>query len=325
MHTTSRSARPGRPVLVGLAVLLTLAVLVAVAALAGRGSSGDSPGAGGSADRAVGVRPPAAVAPEAPADSDDGAEAAALDAAPVSGSSAGAGQTTAERPAIIATGTVALEAEDVAQARLQVRKIVDAHQGTLDEQETTTGDEGRLTTARLVLRVPSDRFDDVVAALEQVATPTGTTTNGQDVSAEVVDIEARIRAQRKSVARIEALLARAESIQQIVAVEAQLATRQADLDALEGRQRWLADQTSMSTVTVYVERPAEREKADDTTDGFLGGLERGWDAFVDGIGVVVLVIGFLLPWLVLLALLAGPAWLAIRRRRPRAARPAETA
>lgn len=223
---------------------------------------------------------------------------------------------TVQQPAVISTGTVSLEAKDVARTRLQVRKVVDAHRGTVGEQETTTGEKGELATARLVLRVPSEVFDDVVAALEEVATPTGTTTTSEDVTAEVVDVDARIRAQRKSVQRIESLLARAETIEQIVAIEAQLASRQADLDALESRQQWLADQTSMSTITVYVERPAARhDREDDTADGFLGGLAQGWDAFVDGLSAVLLVVGFLVPWLALLAVLAVPTGLVLRRRR----------
>ena len=162
---------------------------------------------------------------------------------------------------------------------------------------------------------PSVSFDDVVRALEEVATPTGTTTNGQDVSAEVVDVAARIRAQRKSVSRIETLLARAETIEQIVAIESQLASRQADLDALESRQQWLADRTGMSTLSVYIEQPSDRDDhQDDEADDFLSGLANGWDAFVDGARAVLVVVGFLVPWLVLLALLALPLRLVLRRR-----------
>ncbi|WP_158296458.1 DUF4349 domain-containing protein [Nocardioides albidus] len=284
---------------------LVLAGIAAALALTGCGSSDEAGDSGGSSDARAST---AEVAPkEAPAgalEAPVAADAAARDTA----------RETTAQPAVISTGTVSLEAEDVGRARLAVRKVVDAHQGTVSEQETTTGAKGRLSSARLVLRVPSESFDDVVADLEEVATPTGTTTSGEDVGAEVVDVEARIRAQRKSVQRIEALLARAESIEQIVAIESQLASRQADLDALESRQQWLADQTSMATITVYVEQPAGRHDRDDEADGFLGGLAQGWAAFVEGVGAVLVVVGFLVPWLILLAVLAVPARLLLRRR-----------
>ncbi|MDQ6523673.1 DUF4349 domain-containing protein [Nocardioides sp. LHD-245] len=294
---------------------LALAAIATVAALAGCGGSPDSDDSGGSRDAEASSAGVMASERDAGGAADAEAPAAVPAGDDAAGSAKSATSATPQQPAVISTGTVSLEAKDVGRARLRVRAVVDAHQGTVGEQETTTGEKGELTTARLVLRVPSDRFDDAVAALEEVATPTGTTTSGQDVSAEVVDVDARIRAQRKSVARIEALLARASSIEQIVAIEAQLASRQADLDALESRQRWLADQTGMSTITVYVEQPAaHQDTEDDTADGFLGGLAKGWDAFVDGFGAVLVVVGFLVPWLVLGAVLGVPAWLALRRR-----------
>ncbi len=227
-------------------------------------------------------------------------------------------------PAVISTGTVSLQAEDVAQARFDVRRIVDTFRGTVTEQETTTGEKGEVTTARLVLRVPSARFADATAALEEVATLTASTSGGEDVSTEVIDVAARVRAQRRSVERIEALLARAENLQQVVSIENQLARRQADLDSLVARQAWLADQTSLSTITVYVEQPDAKddEPDDDTADGFLGGLSDGWDSFVAGGVVVLTVLGFALPWLLVLSVLGLPLWVLLRRRTSRRTAPA---
>ncbi|KRB78031.1 hypothetical protein ASE01_07630 [Nocardioides sp. Root190] len=222
-------------------------------------------------------------------------------------------------PAVIATGTVSLEAEDVGRARFDIRKIVDQFSGTVSEQETSTGEKGEVVMARLVIRVPSARFAEAQAALEEVATLTGSSAGAEDVTTEVIDIEARVRAQRKSVERIESLLARAKSLQELVSIESQLAGRQAELDSLVARQKWLADQTSLSTLTVYVEQPREKaEKDDDESDsGFLSGLRDGWDSFVDGGGAVLTVIGFALPWLGLLLLLGLPFWLLLRRRGSR--------
>ena len=302
MSPTPRSVRTRLSL--GLAGLASIAVL---AACASSGGSGDSAGTHEAAP---------ASAPSAPSGPSAGAKA---------GAPAGYDQTsdrndpaalTAPEQAIISTGSVSLEASDVAKARLDVRKIVDRFRGRVTEQETTTGDKGELSTARMVLRVPSDRFDEAITALEEVATLTDSSATSENVTAEVVDVAARLRAQRKSVDRIEALLAQARTIQEIVAVESQLAQRQADLDALESRQKYLADQTSLSTITVYVERAtAHQAKRKETRTGFLGGLDRGWDSFVDGLGAASLVVGFALPWLALGAVVGTPIWLAVRRRR----------
>jgi hypothetical protein len=177
-----------------------------------------------------------------------------------------------------------------------------------------------MSTARLVVRVLSASFDDATRDLEDVATLLSSSTTGEDVSTQVIDVDARIRAQRASVSRVEALLDQASNLQQVISIERQLANRQADLDSLVARQKHLADQTALSTITVAIEQPAEEEpkkKDDDEEDGFVGGLNDGWDSFVAGLVVALTVVGFLLPWLILVAALGLPLWLALRRRAGR--------
>lgn len=305
---------PTRPRLVRpLAGLAAVAALVALAGCAGAGSDSADSTAAGTSDNA-------ALKAEGPADSP--APEAAFDAVgdEAGGSTGSRAQSDDDGPdtAIIATGAVALEAEDVAGARLEVRKIVDLQQGAVVEQETSAGDDGEVEAARLVVRVPSGRFDAATAALEKVGTLTDSTSSEEDVTAKVVDVAARVRAQRKSVARIEALLARAQDLKEVVAIEGQLADRQAELDALVARQRSLADRTSMSTITVSLQQPdSDEEKDDDSPAGFLGGLRDGWDAFVGGVVVTLTVLGFALPWLILVAALGTPVWLLLRRRSAR--------
>ena len=323
----------------------SLAAATAVAALtllSGCSSSGSDGGdSAGTADAAVAADKPADLSGanerDALADDSVGAFESTVDDADSAG---GADSLEAVDPSkdaarvapgtsVIRTGTVSLEADDVEKTRFEVRKVVDTYRGTVTEQETTTGDEGEMSTARLVVRVPSASFEDATRELELVATLLSSNTAGEDVSTEVIDVDARIRAQRASVSRVEALLDQATNLQQVISIERQLANRQADLDSLVARQKYLADQTALSTITVTVEQPEEDEpkKKDDDDNGFASGLEDGWDSFVDGLVVALTVLGFLLPWLILVAVLGVPVWLALRRRAGRrpAAPPAPAA
>lgn len=297
--------------------LLALAAVAAVAATAGCSGSGsdDDSTSGGATTRDESLVEPAGdskvVGPDRGMLDDGSADVAG--SAPESEPDK---QLEIEGAAVISTGTVSLEDKDVADARIEVRKVIDKYRGTLSEQETSTGDKGEVTSARLVVRVPSARFADAMLDLEGIATLVNSDSSGQDVSTEVVDVEARIRAQRKSVSRIEALLARAESLEQIVTIESQLSSRQAELDALLARQTYLADQTSQSTISIYIEQPrGDREdEEEETADGFLGGLQDGWDSFVSGFGAVLTVVGFCLPWLALMLLIGIPTRVLLRRR-----------
>ncbi|QYJ03995.1 DUF4349 domain-containing protein [Nocardioides panacisoli] len=279
----------------------------------------------GGADSADQAAAPAVERAEAPAEDGDARalqDGAVEDAAGSADQSAASGKAAEpsdpQQRSVIATGTVSLESDDVAAARFEVQKVLDTHGGTVSQEETTTGEDGALATARMVLRIPSEEFADATAALEEVATLTSSTYGEEDVTTQVIDVAARIRAQDKSVRRIEALLAEAEDLRTVMSIEQELSRRQGELDSLKSQQEWLADQTDLATLTVHLERSEEPEEDETERAGFLGGLTNGWDSFVAAASGTAAVLGFLLPWLALGALLAGAGWWVRGRRRPAA-------
>ena len=230
------------------------------------------------------------------------------------------GAEGAREAAIISTGTVSLRADDVGDARFEVQKVVDRVGGQVTDSETRTDDDGEVRTARLVLRVPSAEFTETIDALEKVADLEASSTTSEDVTSQVVDTDVRIRVQRQSIARIEQLLDRAGSIRDIVAVERQLTDREARLNSLLRQQAYLADQTSMSTITVHLQRhPTEEPEEEDGDDGFLAGLSAGWEALGTVAVGLATVAGAVLPFAVLALVLGLPGWLllrgVVRRRR----------
>ena len=243
-----------------------------------------------------------------------------VDAADVAEAATEEGAEGAREAAIISTGTVSLRADDVGDARFEVQKVVDRVGGQVTDSETRTDDDGEVRTARLVLRVPSAEFTETIDALEKVADLEASSTTSEDVTSQVVDTDVRIRVQRQSIARIEQLLDRAGSIRDIVAVERQLTDREARLNSLLRQQAYLADQTSMSTITVHLQRhPSEEPEEEDGDDGFLAGLSAGWEALGTVAVGLATVAGAVLPFAVLALVLGLPGWLllrgVVRRRR----------
>lgn len=264
--------------------------------------------------------------------SDSDAEAAG---GSVSGSTGRTGaqrdSTTLREPSIISKGTVSLRADDVAEARFEVQKVVDRLDGQVTDSETSTDEDGAVRDARLVLRVPSEDFTEAMDELEGLADLEASSTSSEDVTTQVVDTEVRIRIQRESIARIEALLARAGTIQAVVSVERELSRREADLNSLLQQQAYLADRTSLSTITVHLQRHAEDGGPDEEDEsGFLAGLEKGWDGFTTVAVGLATVTGAVLPFAAAALLVGVPGWLLLRaaarrRRTPVTAAPAGAA
>jgi len=86
------------------------------------------------------------------------------------------------------------------------------------------------------------------------------------------------------------------------------------LDSLRAQRAALGDQISYATIDVNLSA-----KPTVTHSGFLGALERGWHSLLSAVHGVVVAVGFLIPWIPVLAVLAVVSVLVLRRkpfRRP---------
>ncbi|MCP3767212.1 DUF4349 domain-containing protein [Streptomyces sp. MAR25Y5] len=312
---TRRSVRPAHA--------MTGLLLAAALALAGcgAGSGSDSGASSASDDKA------ALSQADARGNAQEGAkEGAARDGA--AGGSADGSPATAP-PAdrsnatnhVIRTASLTVRVKDAPAALAEARTATENAGGYVGDETTRQDAEGNERT-RVVLRVPAEKYDAVLADLEGSGELVERRAKAEDVTDQVVDVESRIKTQRASVARIRELMDRAVRLSDVVTLEGELSTRQADLESLLARQASLKDRTGLATVTLTLsETPVERSTEDDDP-GFLDALAGGWDAFVTMLRWLAVAIGAALPFAALAALLAL-LWLkAVRPGLSRRTRPA---
>ena len=291
--------------------LLATAAAAALLVLTGCSSSSDG-GGGSSASSDMEV---------AAGDSGSGGDVASVVDTGETGETGG----QVEQQKVISTGNVQLRSDDVGQAVFDIHKVVDEYAGTIAEDHTETDKDGAPLRSRMVLRIPTADFDHAMTELEKVATLVSSKRQSADVTTQVLDVDARVEAQQRSIDRIQVLFDHATSIKDIVSIESELSRRQADLESMQAQQRYLADQTAQSTITVAVERtPTKTKPKPERHDaaGFLAGLSGGWGALKSFLVGVATVAGALLPWVLLALLLAIPGWPLLRRLRRRAPEPA---
>ncbi|MFI5820023.1 DUF4349 domain-containing protein [Streptomyces rishiriensis] len=286
-------------------------MVVLAAALALTGCAGaDDKGASSSADKAA-VGEPAA--------GDAGADQDAKEGAGASGSKAtGASKPGLVTERVIRTASLTVQVKNVPRALDEARATTENAGGYVGD-ETTVRDEDGAEHTRVVLRVPVQRYDDVLTALQGAGKLLERTAKAQDVTDQVVDVESRIASQRASVARVRELMDRATKLGDVVTLEGELSNREADLEALLAQQASLKDRTSLATVTLTLsEKPVVRA-AEDDDPGFVDALAGGWNAFVTTVRWIAVAVGAVLPFLAAAALLLL-AWLRLVRPRRRAAR-----
>ncbi len=171
-----------------------------------------------------------------------------------------------------------------------------------------------VSAATLVLQVPSDRLDATMTTLASLGTVTSRAAQAEDVTTARIDAAARIETLKESVARVRALMAKAATLDQVVALEREVTTRQAELESMQAQLTALDKRVATSTITVSL-LPAATPTAV-ARDGFLGGLLKSWDALVTGLAWSLGALGAALPFLVLVGLIAVPLWrYRVRRHR----------
>ncbi|WP_148572160.1 DUF4349 domain-containing protein [Nocardioides caldifontis] len=259
-------------------------------------------------------------AAEAPAAS-EGSDVERSGGSPVRDQDGGtAGRTAVQTRQVISIGTVTLEADDLAEVRSGLDRLLGRYGGFVADEETSNDEEGATQRSVLTLRVPSRHFETVMGAFDELATVIDTGREATDVTTEVIDVASRIRTQEVSLDRLRGFLGRATDVNAMIRLESEIARRESDLASLRAQQEYLDDQTSLATITVTMATPdeADRPEEDPLEDaGFLAGLDGGWNALVDVLVVLATVVGALVPFALVLGVLGVPllVWLRTARRR----------
>jgi hypothetical protein len=293
-----------RAALAAVALALLVALLLA-------GCSG-----GGSSSNAASSQDAGAAEPASGALADD----ARLAQGSERGSTGEAARARVRTAAVVRTGRVSLTGTDLAATRAEIGDLLAAVGGTVDDERTTTGKDGRVDRSTLVLRVPVAHFDAAKRALERLGTLTSSTESAEDVTTQVIDIAERVQTLQNSLDRLQRFQRSAGDVDDLVRFEEQITRRQSELQSLSAQQAYLSDRTSLSTITVEMSTPDAAPPAALDDAGFLTGLRNGWQALVDVAVVALTVLGAVLPFLIALPLGGVPLWLGLRallRRRDR--------
>ena len=222
---------------------------------------------------------------------------------------------------VVKNAYVAMRVDNVGKAVFDVHGLVKKRNGLISSEDTQSSDES--TSSLITAQIPATELDAFVADVSALGTVDSVTLNAQDVTGQVVDLDARIRALQTSIARMTQLLAQAQKIDDLLAIETQLSTRQSELDSLTAQRKLLGEQVALSSVTVSISPMAQVTTVD--APGFLSGLQSGWAAFVSLVTVLFTAAGFFLPFAIVALLVLVPLTVVLarvlRRRRPLAQAP----
>ncbi len=168
----------------------------------------------------------------------------------------------------------------------------------------------------LTIRVPSENFDQALAGLRSIGRVEAQTVHGDDVTAQYVDLNARLTTWESQEQALLKLMAKATTVAETLRVQSQLQRVQLTIEQLKGQIRLLRDRSSNATITVSISEPAPKPRVSVTkvqNPSFGTGFRRALAGLLNVLVAVVVGIGYLIP----IAVLAWLVWLVVTRVRRR--------
>ncbi len=324
------------------ACLVALAITASALSGGSGGGSADTAAEAGATDRfsSVGasINSAGGGSGDADAPTDGGATA---DASTASGAGAASPATSVPSAAgpssgadLVAQGPIAGDGRKIISTAELTVAVADVG-GSVDRAVEAAGAVGAVLygqdssledtpVATLTFKVVPDSFAALQERLADLGDLRAQQVTTDDVTEQVVDLEARIATTRASVERIRALIGEAVNVMDIASLEGELLRRETELESLEGQLRTLSDRVDLATVVLTLteaepgadpDEPVPALVLGSSEPGFTSGLGAGTDAFVAVGATLLVVIGALLPF-VPIALLALLIWRVTRHRRP---------
>ena len=236
---------------------------------------------------------------------------------------------------IAVTGSATLTVDDIAGAAALVASAAEARGGTVQSMSVGTNQppqfmtDGKVITpvpspeqnyGWITVQVPAAALSALIDDLDGIGTVEALSTDRQDVTSYALDLQARTDAARASVERLNELVAGASTVSELIEADVALSERQATLESYEQQLAQLKDQVTMSTLSVNLALAAEPASANPA--GFGDGVSTGWASLVATLNALVVSLGFLLPWIAVVAVLGAVVWaiVALVRRARRARR-----
>ena len=209
------------------------------------------------------------------------------------------GETKVTDRKLIVTGNVRIRTTDMKNRQTGVLGLVEKYKGYIASQNESNSDYSLEQT--IEVRIPSKDFTPFLSALSKnIDQFDSKNINTQDVTEEYIDVEARLKTKKELEVRYQQILGKANSVKDIMEVEAQLNGIRSEIESIEGRLKYLNNQTGYSTLTINFYKLSTQMHG----FGFRFGEEfkQGWNAFITFLLAIVRLWPFLfivLPFILL--------------------------
>jgi uncharacterized protein DUF4349 len=215
---------------------------------------------------------------------------------------------------IIRNGEITVQVDSVELAMEAVRKLAASLGGYVGNVSVATGVH-QVRSGSLEMKIPAARFDDAMGGMQPLGKVEFSSATAQDVGEEFVDVSARVANAKRLEQRLVSLLAtRTGKLEDVLAVERELARVREEIERYEGRIRYLGSRVATSTIVVSVHEKAPIVAGMPGQNPMRIALVNMWRNFVRFVTIGIELLGVVIPAAAIVGLLAL-GWRRWRRAR----------
>lgn len=188
------------------------------------------------------------------------------------------------------TAALSLTVQDFGKARTHLDEILAQHRGYLgDLQVSTPSDQGRVLKG--TLRVPTGQLDSTLTELKTLGRVESESQSGQEVTAQYVDLQARLANSRNTEQRLtQVLQQRTGKLSDVLEVETEIARVRGEIESMEAERKNMASQVAFATLNVTLAeeyKPQLQTVPPSTLRQFRNSAVEGYQTMVGGVIALV--------------------------------------
>ncbi len=207
---------------------------------------------------------------------------------------------------LIKDGHISFETSNIKETKNFVTDAAKDADGYISNENNYKEDD-RITQS-VVIRVPSDKFDQLLATISGHADRLESRSiDVQDVTEEYMDVQTRIRTKKELENRYREILTQAKTVDEILKIEKEIGFLRTEIESMEGRLKYLNDRIAFSTLTVEFYQPIT--SAFGFGSKFSQALARGWDL------LLLFIIGLTHLWPFAILVIIGIYIYRLRRKK----------
>lgn len=222
---------------------------------------------------------------------------------------------------IIKNADIMLQVDDYSIAAEAIKQKAASLGGYVSNESVNTMGREVAINGYLQVRIPALGFDSFLSGVEGLGKLKNRNVYSQDVTEEYVDVESRLKALRTKEERLLAILNKSGQLNDVLAVENELANTRAQLESLQGRLRYLDNRADFSSISINIEQLVASTK-EITNPGFKEIMQKTKEAFIEtintiilGVGELIVFLGSAIPYLLLMGIAAWLVWWFVLKKK----------